>query len=229
MKLLFDLHVHTNFSDGFLSPQGVVNVAREKGLSGLAITDHNMITGAVRAKRFVENNKIKDFTIIVGAEISTQKGHITGLFLQDEIRSRDFHTVVEEIKRQEGLVVAAHPVRIPLLNRFRKKTTMKLSRDDLKLVDFMEVWNCRNKRKANIITGKLARQNQKPTLIGSDAHFPLELGRARVIVRANDITDEAVKSALLQQEYDINLCVESSLLWYYLSAILKKCGHKQTY
>ncbi|MFC1717378.1 PHP domain-containing protein [Candidatus Poribacteria bacterium] len=229
MELLFDLHVHTNFSDGFLSPQGVVSVARKKGLSGLAITDHNTIAGAVRAKRFVENNKIKDFTVIVGAEISTQKGHITGLFLQDEIRSRDFHTVVEEIKRQEGLVVAAHPLRIPLLNRFRKKPTMKLSRDDLRLVDFIEVWNCRSKRKANVIANELAQQHQKPALIGSDAHFPSELGRARVIVRTSDVTDEALRSVLLQRKYNVSLHAKSSLPWYYLSAILKRCGYKQTY
>ncbi len=40
-----DLHVHTNFSDGRLTPEEIVAAAKEAGLSYIAITDHDTVDG----------------------------------------------------------------------------------------------------------------------------------------------------------------------------------------
>ena len=40
-----DLHAHTSFSDGRLTPEELVAAAKEAGLSYLAITDHDTVDG----------------------------------------------------------------------------------------------------------------------------------------------------------------------------------------
>ena len=46
---LIDLHVHSNASDGTLSPAAVVALAAEKGLAAIALTDHDTIAGIPQA------------------------------------------------------------------------------------------------------------------------------------------------------------------------------------
>ena len=77
-----DLHVHSKYSsDGYHHPKDIVRAARLKGLDGIAITDHNTIKGAIVASK----HTTPDFTVIVGAEIATERGEIMGLFLTEEI------------------------------------------------------------------------------------------------------------------------------------------------
>lgn len=78
-----DLHVHTTFSDGLLTPEEIVDLAVKKGLDGIAITDHDTIKGIDRArKRSVLYNK---FTVIPGIEFSCdyydEEVHILGYFI----------------------------------------------------------------------------------------------------------------------------------------------------
>lgn len=47
---MIDLHIHTSFSDGELSPTEVVNLARSKSLQAIAITDHYSVQGVSEAK-----------------------------------------------------------------------------------------------------------------------------------------------------------------------------------
>lgn len=81
--MYFDLHVHTNHSDGIFSPQKVIELAIKKGLCGIAITDHDTITGIIPALEYCKN--FNDFTIIPGIEFSTVKNeeevHILGYFI----------------------------------------------------------------------------------------------------------------------------------------------------
>ncbi|NOX70681.1 MAG: PHP domain-containing protein [Gammaproteobacteria bacterium] len=73
-----DLHTHTNLSDGSLSPAELVERALEKGITHLAITDHD----TAKAYRFLPTT---DLTIIPGIELSTRWMkigiHVVGLNL----------------------------------------------------------------------------------------------------------------------------------------------------
>ena len=42
---MFDFHVHSHWSDGEFSPRELVRAAKEAGLSGLALTDHDPLSG----------------------------------------------------------------------------------------------------------------------------------------------------------------------------------------
>ena len=81
--MLFDLHVHTNHSDGIFSPEEVVNLALARNLQGIAITDHDTITGISPAMEY--SKRFHDFTVIPGIEFSTiyndEEVHILGYFI----------------------------------------------------------------------------------------------------------------------------------------------------
>ncbi len=91
----YDLHIHSKYSsDGVLDPERIVRIAMKRGLNGIAITDHNTIKGGLKTKKY-EN---ADFTVIVGSEISTERGEIIGLFLEEEVKSTNVQEVITEIK-----------------------------------------------------------------------------------------------------------------------------------
>ena len=66
---MIDLHTHTKFSDGNMSPEELVDLAMNIGLSAIAITDHDVIDGIQPALNYIKNNNI-DIRIIPGIEIS---------------------------------------------------------------------------------------------------------------------------------------------------------------
>jgi predicted metal-dependent phosphoesterase TrpH len=74
-----DLHVHTNFSDGDMTPEEMVVEARKMGLAGIAITDHDEIGGVEVA---LEAAGSSGFEVVPGVELSTVEGksdlHILG-------------------------------------------------------------------------------------------------------------------------------------------------------
>ncbi|MBP1999337.1 putative metal-dependent phosphoesterase TrpH [Paenibacillus shirakamiensis] len=68
-----DLHTHTLASDGTNSPTENVRLASQKGLAGLAITDHDTVAGIAEA---MEAGIKYGIRVVAGVEISTRsEGH----------------------------------------------------------------------------------------------------------------------------------------------------------
>ena len=88
---LADLHTHTNFSDGELSPSEVLNEALIKKIKYLSITDHDTLSGYKKAKKILSDPVYNQITLIPGVEISTSfEGsniHTLGYFLMLIIKS----------------------------------------------------------------------------------------------------------------------------------------------
>ena len=105
-----DLHIHSNHSDGRPSILEILNYVEEKtDLSVIAITDHNTIDGALEAKEILKQKEYR-FEVITGEEVSSQEGHILGLFLKEKIPAGlHAHEVLKKIKEQGGITIAAHP------------------------------------------------------------------------------------------------------------------------
>ncbi len=64
-----DLHIHTNFSDGSMSPQDVLQAAYDNGIDCIAISDHDTIMGIPVA---VQHAKKYGIEVIPGIELSTE-------------------------------------------------------------------------------------------------------------------------------------------------------------
>ena len=189
--MMFDLHIHSKYSyDSLLRPDTIIKIAKKKGLNGVAITDHNTIKGGVEASKV---NKDDDFVIIVGSEIKTEYGDVLGLFLTDEIRSRVFADVVDEIRDQGGLTVLAHP--------FRKGIVFP--RDLLGYVDLIEGFNARSPKNLNQKAIELARDCRMPVTAGSDAHLGFEIGGGRAVTRTRTPEGDGVRCALKSGETQI--------------------------
>lgn len=86
-----DLHLHTHFSDGALSPRAVVEAAAERGMWLIAVTDHDEIGGVPEAQTAGAALGVR---VLSGVEINTDVGredvHILGYgFLADASALRD--------------------------------------------------------------------------------------------------------------------------------------------
>ncbi|KJU72678.1 PHP domain-containing protein [Clostridium baratii] len=96
-----DFHVHTNFSDGLLSPKAVVKRASNNGVSILAITDHDTIDGISEA---IEESKLHNIKIIPGIELSTNYNgesiHVLGYFKDDSYKEKEFVEFLDKIKNR---------------------------------------------------------------------------------------------------------------------------------
>lgn len=183
----FDLHIHSKYSyDGVMEPKRIVKVAVKRGLNGIAITDHNTIRGGLEAKKY----ESKDFQVIVGSEMMTDKGEITGLFLSEEIKSRDVEGVINEIKQQGGIVVIPHP-----FDRLRH-SAFHPTEEHVRLIDAIEGLNSRcvfgrDNRKAVEFAGRY----NLPVIAGSDAHYANEIGKAGLIIETNDVRETILSNS----------------------------------
>lgn len=109
---LIDLHVHSNISDGTLSPSELVYYAAKKQLSAIALTDHDTILGIEEALSAAETLRKKgiNFTLIPGVEISAafrkRDIHILGLFVDythPNLKKQLEQAVLEREKRNEKM------------------------------------------------------------------------------------------------------------------------------
>ena len=85
MEKRCDLHSHSRFSDGTLTPTQLVRLAEAQGLSALALTDHNTSGGL---PEFLEAGRHSPVITVPGCEFSTEyrgkEVHMVGLFLGPE-------------------------------------------------------------------------------------------------------------------------------------------------
>ncbi len=192
--MILELHIHSRFSyDSLLSPERIVKVAMDKGLNGIAVTDHDTIEGGVRAQAA---NKDSDFAVIVGSEVKTDAGDLIGLFLNEEIKSRDCLEAIDEIRGQGGIVVLPHPFR-----------GHKLRDEIISAVDAIEVFNSRTQMPENMKAEELAKKYGKTPVAGSDAHFSLEIGLGRTSVGCCDAED--IRHSMLRGDTAAFKCLPS--------------------
>ncbi|MGL4945890.1 MAG: cysteine-rich CWC family protein, partial [Fusobacteriaceae bacterium] len=97
IKKAYDMHMHSTASDGTLSPTEIIERAKERGLTGVSLTDHDTADGLAEAEKRAEELGI-DF--IPGIELSAnlygKDVHILGYFIDRE--DREFLDFLEEIK-----------------------------------------------------------------------------------------------------------------------------------
>ncbi len=164
--IAIDFHTHTYHSyDSLMRPEKILKIASEKGLNAIVINDHNTIKGGLECKKINTN---KNLEVIIGAEVYTSIGDVTGIFLKEEIQSKNFSDVVQEIKNQGGITVLNHPYH-----------GHKLSDINFDGIDLIEGYNGRLSIDKNELAVKLALEHKKPIIAGSDAHTYNEIANCK--------------------------------------------------
>lgn len=170
-RVSVDLHTHTRHSpDSVTSPGRLVERARAAGLDRVAVTDHDAIEGALRARELAPE------TVIVGQEISCRgRVELIGLFLEAWIPSGlPAGEAADRIREQGGVVYAPHPFAY-LVDRDRRGRGLVEVADVVEAVNARAFWPGWNRR-----ADESAGRRELPRAAGSDAHFPSEVGRAFV-------------------------------------------------
>ncbi len=102
MEKLCDLHTHSVYSDGTDTPFQIVQKAKEKGLTAVALTDHNTATGLNDLIKAGEEIGVE---VVPGVEFSAdyidREVHIVALFVKKELQSKVLDFFSEFSKRKE--------------------------------------------------------------------------------------------------------------------------------
>jgi predicted metal-dependent phosphoesterase TrpH len=186
-----DLHFHSKHSDGRNSIEEIVNYAETLGI-GVAITDHNDISGAV------EIDAYPHILSIPGIEITSREGtHLLNYFYKiDDLKSfyeqevlshrgkdvmsstdLSLEEIIQKAKRYHGLCIFPHP----FCGMYTGIASHQLERHHLSrlydLVDGVEVINSENLNKWNLKSALLGFNLDKAISGGSDGHSLYQLGK----------------------------------------------------
>lgn len=171
-----DLHCHTAASfDGVADPVAVVARAAARGLTHVAITDHDTLDGALRARAAAAAAPAHAAPhVIVGCEVLTREGDLIFAFLERPIpRGLSARDAIDAGREQGALVGIPHPY-----DPARRSLLLDPANEELiAMVDWVEAWNGRvGRRSVNEQAAELARRHGTPGIGVSDAHALLEVG-----------------------------------------------------
>jgi predicted metal-dependent phosphoesterase TrpH len=186
--LKLDLHIHSQYSeDGIGSPKEIIKILQKRGLHGMAITDHNNIEGGLQAKKVAP----KDFIVIPGVEISTNKGHIIALDIKEDIKKNlSVEETIEKIIDIGGIPTVPHV--------FRTMSGIKadLLKEIHKKISVLEVFNSCSDPKTNLKTIKIAKNFNLGGIGGSDSHIPEHVGYGYTTVDSTDYNIDSILSEI---------------------------------
>ena len=165
----FEFHVHSNHSkDGLDSVEKLLKQAMSLGLDGIAITDHDTISGAIEALELMEKQDLP-ILVIPGIEVSTKEGHLLVLGIREAIPpALDVKETIKIARKLNGLIIAPHPGDI--LRRSLKSV------ENLD-IDAIEAFNSKPFASSKFAE-KIAVKQKLPIVAGSDAHSAELLGYA---------------------------------------------------
>jgi hypothetical protein len=185
-----DLHCHTRASFDCLSaPGAVVRAAADRGLTHLAITDHDRIDGALEARELAPGG----LTIIVGEEVRTRDGDLICLFLEEAIPpGLSTADAIAAAREQGGLVGIPHP-----FDRMRGSLLRDPAMAEIaSRVDWVETHNARLLGDGNDRAAEFALEHRLPGVAVSDAHSILEVAVAYTRLDGDPATPAGLLAAL---------------------------------
>lgn len=128
MEKLIDMHTHTNFSDGELSPQELIRLAIDKNIGILAITDHNTIDGLKTINRNNIDIVNSGINIINGIEFSIkrEKGQMHILGYDFDLNNKNLNDKLHELKEN-----SLHSV-LSVMEQIKRDYGIRFSYEDIK-------------------------------------------------------------------------------------------------
>jgi predicted metal-dependent phosphoesterase TrpH len=208
-----DLHNHTAGAsiDAVNDPDRLVELARERGADGIAITDHGKTRSTVAAGLAQRHA----FPVFAGMEVSCDLGDLL-VFGIDEIPRHIItaRAISEYVRTNGGVVVAAHPYRWDLSPKPwigprdpDLSVEKALAAPLLPLVDALEAVNGWATPFDVEFTFEVCRRSKLRATGGSDAHGPHEAGRCFTVFESDGIrTDADLVRALKHDNYTAEDC-----------------------
>ena len=185
----FDLHVHSFFSkDATGSPESLIAAAMAKGLSGIAITDHD----TCEAHEYLKDHPAPaGFLVVPGVEVSTAEGHLLCLGLTlPFLKGTPAAKVMEAVKSGGGLAIPAHP-----FDQWRAGIRPAVL-DTLDL-EAIEVFNAAVTSKSyNDKALAYARGRGLKMTAASDAHHSSAVGASTTAFEMEELTVPALLAAI---------------------------------
>lgn len=173
MRYFFDLHLHSDRSfDSLLSPKLIFTRARELGLRGFAITDHDFLTRI--------QSPYDDILVIPGMELTIEDihAHLLAVGIQDSVDlGLDINESIDMIHDLNGVAISPHT--------FSSKDGFPAIGDqiyDLETLDGIEVTSPRD-HIDNLQARKVASTMNLAKVGGSDAHHPSEMGFGQTVTK----------------------------------------------
>jgi predicted metal-dependent phosphoesterase TrpH len=183
-----DLHIHSNYSDGTASVEEILTHVAASDLRLIAITDHDRIAGAHKAKQLARSFGVE---VIVGEEVSTAEGHLLALFIEQELApGRPAAETIAAIHAQGGLAYVPHP--------FDRLHSVPDYEHLLKVIDDIDILEIFNARVAvpgfNEEARRFAAKYRVVAGAGSDSHVTQGLGTVKIRMRDFDGAEEFLES-----------------------------------
>lgn len=168
--MLIDTHLHEKkFStDSFISLEEIVRRARELGLDGICITDHE--SSAIRAEAAALSQNT-GFLIITGAEVLTLEGDMT-VFGLHHLPEKMVHAreLIRMTEAAGGVAICSHPYR-------QNNRGMGDFIQDLPVVRGIEAFNGSTPKHHNLQAYNLSLEMNVAALGASDAHVIEQVGK----------------------------------------------------
>jgi predicted metal-dependent phosphoesterase TrpH len=213
MQVKADLHVHTTYSnDSVITPKELVFYAKKRGLTAVAVTDHDQVEGALKIA------KETDFLIIPGTEVSSRDGHIVGLNVSELIpKGLSADETVDRIHKAGGIAIACHPFAL-LKGSIGKHVSGKF--DAVETINASAFPFNRATSKANQLVERL----KLPKVAGTDAHYGPVIGQAYTLIDSEANVEAIVKAIAKGQCKPAGTCIsmlmrlenQGRFLWKYL-------------
>jgi len=200
-----DLHIHTKGSDGWGTPEQIVQTAIDRGLDGFAITDHHR-TQTKEGDEVAQLARKRGLVVFRGAEYSSADGHILIYGVALEFLDLGFYMpmqkVIDRVRTHGGVAIPAHPYHLtprmehPLRDRvilLQKIPAIEVRNGQ------REIFNQRENERA--IEAARKRCSGRRGIGGSDAHDPRYVGCCFTQFSQWIETDADLVQALLRGHY----------------------------
>jgi predicted metal-dependent phosphoesterase TrpH len=154
-------------------------VEHKTELDVIAITDHDSVEGALRARELWARGRYR-FDFVAGVEITTIEGHLLALFVEEPLPNLcRVDEAVEAVSRQGGVCVAPHPLNW-LTRSLGVRELRRLALEPASGLAGLELANCSpGSRIRRATAASLNREVLGLAEVGgSDAHFPDFIGGA---------------------------------------------------
>ena len=202
-NVLFDAHSHTIYSDGKLTPEQLLQFAIANGYNAIAVTDHNTITGALKAKQIAEAKYADKILVIPGLEYTCCRIHMNFLNIEETIQpsspapsDEELAAAIARVHSLGGIVIVNH---IPWSNSTESFYHVSTCPNHPSLdqlvswgVDGFEVFN---NDVFDTRTYIYARKHKLIVVSGSDVHVP-SASWSWTILNAAARTPEAIIAEL---------------------------------